>query len=225
MAASISVPTSSISRPEEVPFKGESLRYALTVTYMVSMPSSCVRNRKFAVLCPALCRPDHINAGDGAHEHPTQGLLDMFTIQEVKGRIEGLKVVIVGDIDHGRVARSIFWPQDDGRRRPPRRPADAAPAGTEAMASPSTSDLKEALGDADVINVLRIQKERQGNGFFPAPANITRCLESRRPPSNGLKTTSSSFIAPGPMNRGIEIDSDVCCANILYEHSLIQNRS
>ena len=151
--------------------KGESLRDTLLTVTAMGVDAIVMRHKQEgAPLFASQCvDPLIINAGDGAHEHPTQALLDLFTIQEVKGHIDGLKVVIVGDIDHGRVARSnIYGLKALG--------ADVHLVGPRTLLQPDLAtlgvtihyELEEALVDADVINVLRIQKERQGSGFFPS---------------------------------------------------------
>ena len=162
-----------------------------------------------------------INAGDGAHEHPTQGLLDLFTIQENKGHIDGLKVVIVGDIDHGRVARSdIYGLKTMG--------ADVHLVGPRTLLQPELADmgvtihydLDEAIKDADVINVLRIQKERQGIGFFPSAGEYNSLfgIDKKR---LELAKKDVLILHPGPMNRGIEIEPDTCYNP---DHSAIQEQ-
>ena len=144
----------------------------------------------------------------------------MFTIQEVKGRIEGLKVVIVGDIDHGRVARSnIYGLKTMGADVHLVGPRTLLQPELEAMGVTVHYDLKEALKDADVINVLRIQKERQGIGFFPSAGEYNSLFGIKK---DRLKWAKDDVLVlhPGPMNRGIEIDSDVCYS----EHSSIQEQ-
>jgi len=149
-----------------------------------------------------------INAGDGAHEHPTQGLLDALTIRERKGRIDGLTVAIVGDILHSRVARSnVLALKTLGARirlvGPPTLLAPELRAWGDV-----TSDLHEGVRDADVIMMLRIQRERQGKNFFPTVDEYSRyfCLTERA--VAGAKA-DVIILHPGPMNRGIEISSDV----------------
>jgi aspartate carbamoyltransferase catalytic subunit len=150
-----------------------------------------------------------INAGDGAHEHPTQGLLDMMTLREKFGRLEGLNVVIVGDIEHSRVARSnIHGLLAMGARVGICGPATLIPREVEQMGVTVYPRLEDALSEADVLNVLRIQLERQKSGLFPsireyrALFGITR----ERLDHAGKDIT---IMHPGPMNRGVEIDSEV----------------
>ena len=114
------------------------------------------------------CRSAIVNAGDGAHEHPTQALLDALTLRQKKGRLEGLRVAIVGDVMHSRVARSNVWlPDQDGREGDPLRAArPSMPPGIETLA-PVTYRIDEAVEGADAIMMLRIQQERMTGGYFP----------------------------------------------------------
>jgi aspartate carbamoyltransferase catalytic subunit len=149
-----------------------------------------------------------VNAGDGAHEHPTQALLDALTIRERKGRIDGLTVAIVGDILHSRVARSnIFALRTLGATVRLIGPPTLLPPELRAWGE-TTSDLHAGVRDADVIMMLRIQLERQGKNFFPTVDEYARyfCLTQR-----ALAGAKSDVIIlhPGPMNRGVEIASDV----------------
>ncbi|HXQ22019.1 MAG TPA: aspartate carbamoyltransferase catalytic subunit [Candidatus Acidoferrales bacterium] len=149
-----------------------------------------------------------INAGDGAHEHPTQALLDALTIRERKGRIEGLTVAIVGDILHSRVARSnVFALKTLGAALRLVGPPTLLPPELHAWGD-TTSDLHEGVRGADVVVMLRIQLERQGKNFFPTVDEYSRyfCLTER-----ALAGAKSDVIIlhPGPMNRGVEIASDV----------------
>lgn len=150
-----------------------------------------------------------INAGDGSHEHPTQGLLDAFTIREACGRIEGLKVSIVGDILHSRVARSNM-------RALVRLGAKVTLVGPRTLLPPEFADygveikhdLMEGIRDADVINILRIQLERQGKNFFPSIREYKLLYGLSR---ERLKVASPNvaIMHPGPINRGVEIEQDV----------------
>jgi aspartate carbamoyltransferase catalytic subunit len=149
-----------------------------------------------------------INAGDGAHEHPTQALLDMLTIRERKGRIDGLTVAIVGDILHSRVARSnMFALRALGARVRLVGPPTFLPPELQAWGDIS-SDLREGVRDADVIIMLRVQLERQGRNFFPTVDEYSRyfCLTES---AVAAAKPDVIILHPGPMNRGIEIASDV----------------
>ncbi len=150
-----------------------------------------------------------INAGDGTHEHPTQGLLDIFTVREHKGKIDGLKVVIVGDIAHSRVAASNIWGFTKlGARVVVCGPRTLLPQGIERLGVEPTSDLDEALDGADVVNVLRIQLERQKSGLFPSIREYSRCFGLTR--ERLLAARDDVLVMhPGPINRGVEISQDV----------------
>jgi len=150
-----------------------------------------------------------INAGDGTHEHPTQGLLDIFTIREHKGRVDGLKVVIVGDIAHSRVAASNIWGLTKlGARVVVCGPRTMLPVGIERLGVEPTSELNKALEGADVVNVLRIQLERQKSGLFPSTREYSRCFGLTR---DRLSAARDDVLVmhPGPINRGVEISQDV----------------
>ncbi len=150
-----------------------------------------------------------INAGDGMHEHPTQGLLDMFTILDKKGRLEELKVVIVGDIRHSRVARSNMWGlQKMGAEVVVSGPPTLMPPDLEAFGVKYCPDLEEAVEEADVVMALRLQKERQEGGLFPTLREYAEIygLTSR----SVVKAKDDLLIMhPGPINRGVEISSEL----------------
>ena len=150
-----------------------------------------------------------INAGDGLNEHPTQALLDMFTILEKRGRIEGLKVSFIGDILHSRVARSNIWGLTKlGAKVTVCGPKTLIPARIEELGVRVTYNLDEAVEDADVVNLLRIQLERQSQAFFPSIREYATAYQIN---SKVLKKAKSDVLImhPGPVNRGIEITSDV----------------
>jgi len=150
-----------------------------------------------------------VNAGDGWHEHPTQALLDIFTLKEKLGKIEGLNVSIVGDIAHSRVARSNIWGLTKlGARVTICAPKMLIPAGIEATGVTVTDDIEEALAKADAVNVLRMQFERDGETAFPKQLEYFKqfgITEDR------LKKAKKNIIVmhPGPINRGIEMSSEV----------------
>ncbi|KUK41047.1 MAG: Aspartate carbamoyltransferase [Clostridia bacterium 62_21] len=151
-----------------------------------------------------------VNAGDGTHEHPTQALLDLFTIREIKGRIAGLTVVIVGDILHSRVARSNIWGLTRlGARVRVVGPATLIPPGLEQVGVEVFHDLREAVRGSDVIYVLRIQRERQRQAFFPSLREYTR-LYAVTAEILDLAKPDAIVMHPGPMNRGVEIWDNVC---------------
>ncbi len=150
-----------------------------------------------------------VNAGDGTHEHPTQGLLDIFTIRSHKQRIEGLTVAIVGDIKYSRVARSNIWGLKKlGARVIVVGPATLIPTGIERLGVEVCYDLDKVIPECDVINILRIQLERQKSGLFPSIREYARIfgLNSER-----LARAKKDLLImhPGPMNRGIEITPEV----------------
>ena len=150
-----------------------------------------------------------VNAGDGAHSHPTQALLDIFTIREKKGRIEGLNVVIVGDILHSRVARSNVWGLIKlGANVTFAGPATLVPREFEQIGVRVCHNLKDALADADVINLLRIQLERQQRGYFPSLGEYSRFFGIHPETLRHIKR-DALIMHPGPINRGVEIDSAV----------------
>jgi aspartate carbamoyltransferase catalytic subunit len=161
-----------------------------------------------------------VNAGDGRHEHPTQGLLDLLTMRDHRGAIENLKVCIVGDVLHSRVARSNLW----GLKRLGAQvgvcaPRTLLPAAIEEMGVEVFPRIEAAIEWADVLNVLRLQLERMNAGFVPTLREYNRVFgvtreRVERSPRDLL------ILHPGPMNRGVEIDSDVADG----PHSVILNQ-
>lgn len=149
-----------------------------------------------------------INAGDGSHEHPTQALLDMFTILEKKGRIEGLNVTILGDILYSRVARSNIWALLKlGANVTLCGPATLVPREFEKIGCRITYNVEEAIAQADIINLLRIQHERQRKTMFPSTAEYAALYGLNR--QRLTKTKPDTLLMhPGPINRGVEIDSE-----------------
>jgi aspartate carbamoyltransferase catalytic subunit len=161
-----------------------------------------------------------INAGDGTHEHPTQGLLDIFTIKEKKGKIKGLKIVLVGDILHSRVARSNIWGLTKlGAEVVVTGPSTLVPKSFEKMGAKVCYKLDEALKDADVINILRIQLERQQEHLFPSLREYS-LLYGMDKEKLRLAKEDVLILHPGPMNRGIEITSNVADGS----HSVINEQ-
>jgi aspartate carbamoyltransferase catalytic subunit len=150
-----------------------------------------------------------INAGDGAHEHPTQGLLDIFTIREKFGRIEGLHVAIVGDILFSRVARSnIFGLLKLGAKVTLVGPSTLVPKSFEKLGVRVTHRLDDILEELDVVNLLRIQHERQRKEYFPGLGEYVSLFGLTKARAAKLKPTCL-IMHPGPINRGVEIDSDI----------------
>lgn len=154
-----------------------------------------------------------INAGDGAHEHPTQALLDAFSIQEKLGALKGKKIVIVGDILHSRVALSnIFLLQKMGAEVKVCGPATLIPRYITSLGVEVESDLRKALEWADVANMLRIQLERQDIKFFPSLREYSMMYGLTQEMLDSLKK-DILIMHPGPINRGVEITSEVADGN------------
>lgn len=150
-----------------------------------------------------------VNAGDGAHEHPTQGLLDLLTMQQVKGSFKGLTVALVGDIAHSRVARSNIWGLKKlGAKVIVCGPRTLIPRHIERLGVEVSYHLDEILPRCDVVNILRIQFERQRTGLFPSIGEYAHLfgVDARR---LALSKPDVLILAPGPINRGVEISPDV----------------
>ncbi|MCB1060836.1 MAG: aspartate carbamoyltransferase catalytic subunit [Calditrichaeota bacterium] len=158
-----------------------------------------------------------INAGDGRHEHPTQALLDMLTLRDKYGSLQGLRVALVGDILHSRVAMSnIIGLKKMGAQVIICGPATLIPRGIERMGLEITNSLDEAIQSADALNILRIQLERQAAGLFPSLREYHKYFGVTRARLDKAKAPLT-ILHPGPMNRGVEITSDVADS----EHSVI----
>jgi len=150
-----------------------------------------------------------INAGDGAHEHPTQALLDLYTIRDKRGKIENLHIVIVGDILFSRVARSnIFGLTKLGARVTLVGPSTLVPREFEKLGVKVSHKIDDVLPDADVVNLLRIQHERQRKEYFPGIGEYTALFGLTKKRAKLLKP-DCLIMHPGPINRGVEIDSEV----------------
>lgn len=150
-----------------------------------------------------------LNAGDGAHGHPTQALLDLFTIREKKGRIKGLNVSIVGDILHSRVARSNIWGLIKlGANVTIAGPSTLVPREFEKIGVRVCCNLRDALENADVINLLRIQHERQRANFFPSIGEYANIFGLNKESMKYVKP-DALIMHPGPINRGVELDSAI----------------
>ena len=166
------------------------------------------------------CRSSIINAGDGMHEHPTQALLDGLTVRTVKGRLEGLKIAIIGDISHSRVARSdtlLFHKM--GAEVWICGPPTLIPWEFEKLGARITSQMDEAIDGADVIMMLRIQHERQNEAFIPSTREYYNFFGLTREKMR-LAKKDTIVMHPGPINRGVEIDSEVADAG----YSVILNQ-
>jgi aspartate carbamoyltransferase catalytic subunit len=156
-----------------------------------------------------LLKSSVINAGDGSHEHPTQALLDLFTIREKLGRLEGLKVVIVGDISHSRVARSnIHALSRMGATVTVCGPPTMIPPGIERLGTQVCNNMDQAIENADAVMMLRLQLERQTAGLFPGVREYAKLYGLNR---SRLERAAQHVLVmhPGPINRGVEISSDV----------------
>jgi len=201
----ITVSASSVVKGEGLIDTGKTLE-AMKTDFVVirhgmsGAPNVLARNIKASV----------INAGDGLHEHPTQGLLDIFTIKEKKKKIKGLKIVIVGDILHSRVAKSNIWGLTKlGAEVCVVGPATLIPQEIEKLGVKISYRLEDALPGADVINILRVQLERQQQTlFFPTLHEYTLLYGMT---AERLKLAKKDVLVmhPGPLNRGIEISSEV----------------
>jgi aspartate carbamoyltransferase catalytic subunit len=160
-------------------------------------------------LLSRICRSRIINAGDGMHEHPTQALLDAFTIREHKGRLAGLKVAIVGDLLHSRVLRSnLLLLGKMGAETWVAGPATLIPPGVERFGAHATSRIEDAVDGADVIMMLRIQRERMQGHYFPSLREYFTIFGLTAERAR-LARQDVIIMHPGPMNRGVEIASDV----------------
>ena len=150
-----------------------------------------------------------INAGDGAHEHPTQALLDIFTIRQRKPNFEGMKVAIVGDVSHSRVARSNIWGlQKLGAEVYAVGPSTLVPNGLAKLGVRVSHNLDDVLEEVDVFNMLRIQKERQEKGLFPTIREYAKLFGLNGERMKRVKE-DAIVLHPGPINRGVELTPEV----------------
>jgi aspartate carbamoyltransferase catalytic subunit len=201
---SIAVATSSV-------VKGETLvDTALNLEAM--QPDMIVMRHGSSGACHLLarvCRSRIINAGDGMHEHPTQALLDAYTIREKKGRLEGLKVAIVGDLLHSRVLRSnVLLLGRMGAHVRACAPPTLVPPGLDQLGVHVTTSIEDAVREADVVMMLRIQLERMEGNFFPSLREYFTVF-GLTPERAALAAPGAIIMHPGPMNRGVEIASEV----------------
>jgi len=207
----LSADTINISSSTSSVVKGETL--IDTARNLEAMNPDVIVIRHSAAGAPhllaSLVKQSIINAGDGAHEHPTQALLDMMTIKEHKGKIAGLKVAIIGDIEHSRVARSnIYGLSKMGASVVLAGPATMLPRDIEQMGVKVFTRVEDAITNADVVMMLRIQLERQKQSIFPSLREYSQhyCLNR-----NNIKLAKKDVIVmhPGPINRGVEISPDI----------------
>lgn len=214
-AINFSISGSSVS-------KGETFKD--TVKNIEAMKIDMVVVRHSAAGTPAyltkICDAIIINAGDGTHEHPTQALLDMYSIRQRLGKIEGLKVCIVGDIAHSRVALSnIFGLQTMGAKVSVCGPSTMIPKNLKDLGVNVIYDIDEAIQENDVLNVLRIQLERNAREYFPSIREYAKYfgITKERLDKNGKNIL---ILHPGPINRGVELSSEVADGTnqiILYQ--------
>lgn len=200
----ISVNTSSMVKGETLKDTARNIE-AMKVDIIVMRHSSSGAPHMLA----RAVRSSVINAGDGSHEHPTQALLDIYTIREKKGKIEGLNVSIIGDIAHSRVARSNIWGLKKlGANVTVCGPSTLMPKEVEKLGVRVTNKLKEAIENADVLNILRVQLERQNENLFPS---VREYAIEFGIDSDKLKHAKKDVLImhPGPINRGIELTPDV----------------
>ena len=207
----LSADTISFTKAMSSVQKGESLKD--TVRNIEAMKIDMVVVRHGSVGVPyyltQCLEANIINAGDGSHEHPTQGLLDIFTIRQRHNKIKGLRVLLVGDILHSRVARSNIWGLKTlGASVAVCGPSTLLPFEAERFGVDVYTDINEALEGVDVVNILRIQLERQSAGLFPSQreySNLFGITGERL----GRLNKNYTIMHPGPMNRGIEITNEV----------------
>jgi aspartate carbamoyltransferase catalytic subunit len=191
--------------------KGETLIDTVKTLESMTIDALVVRHSSSGVpqMLSGVMKASVINAGDGSHEHPTQALLDLYTIREHKGKIAGLTVTIVGDITHSRVARSnIYGLLKLGAKVRLCAPPTLIPTGVKKWGVEVFHDLDQALEGADVVYVLRLQMERQKNNLFPTIREYSMFYGVT---SERMKRAKKDAIVmhPGPMNRGVEISSGV----------------
>lgn len=213
-AANISASSSSVSKGETLIDTGRTIDRMGTDVIIIRHPMSGAPH-----LLAKNVNASVINAGDGMNEHPTQALLDMLTIKEKKGRIEGLKIAIIGDILHSRVARSNIWGMLKlGAEVSVAGPSTLLPQGIERTGVKVFSTIQEALIDADVVMGLRIQLERQKKGLFPSVREYSRFfgLDDKR---LLFAKEDALVMHPGPVNRGVELSSSVidCDQSVIDE--------
>jgi aspartate carbamoyltransferase catalytic subunit len=191
--------------------KGESLIDTALTVQALGADFIIIRHSSSGVphLLSTKVKASIINAGDGTDEHPTQALLDAFTIKEKKGKIDGLEIAIVGDIAHSRVAKSnIYCLKKLGAKVRLIGPPTLIPEKIQELGVTVFHSMEEGLKNLDVLMMLRIQMERQGKGFFPSTDEYAKnwCLTTER---LSLAKDDAIVMHPGPMNRGIEIVSEI----------------
>ena len=205
--------------------KGESLRDTLLTVEAMGVDAIVMRHpvEGTAQYASQVVSPVIINAGDGAHAHPSQGLLDLFTIKQHNKQFEGLKVAIVGDILHSRVARTnIVALNKLGADVHVAGPLTLMPREIESLGVTAHHRVEEALEGADVVDVLRIQLERQKKGLFPTPREYARIFGVNAA-RLALAKPDAVLLHPGPMNRGLEIAPDIAYGDRSAIQEEVQN--
>ena len=205
--------------------KGESLRDTLRTIEAMGVDAIVMRHKAegAADYATQVVKPVIINAGDGAHAHPSQAILDLFTIEQHKGRLAELKVAIIGDVLHSRVARSdVYAMTKMGMEVHLAGPRTLLPRFFEFEGVTVHEDVDEAIRHADVINVLRIQLERQQAGLFPSTREYARVFGINEERLR-LANDDVLILHPGPQNKGLEISSEVtyCARSAIQEQ--VQN--
>lgn len=203
-AANISVSSSSVQKGETLVDTGRTIDMMGADIIVIRHPMSGAPH-----LLAKHTKASVINAGDGMNEHPTQALLDIFTIKEKKESFKGLKVAIIGDIYHSRVARSNIWGLTTlGANVFLFGPSSLMPPGIEKTGAIVCNNMEEAMEGADVVMALRIQKERQQSGYLPSLREYSMLYGINRDKLSCAKK-DVLIMHPGPVNRGVEISSDV----------------
>jgi len=207
----LSADTINFSKVTSSVKKGESLRDTVQNIEAMKIDMVVVRHGSTGVpyFLTQCMDANIINAGDGTHEHPTQALLDMFTIRQKYRKLDGLRVVLVGDVMHSRVIRSNIWGlKTMGASVALCAPSTLIPYGVEQFGCDVYTNIDEALDGADVVNVMRIQLERQKSGMFPSQREYTNLFGINKERLWRLNR-NYTIMHPGPMNRGVEISTDV----------------
>lgn len=203
-AANISASGSSVSKGETLIDTGRTIDVMGTDVIVIRHPMSGAPH-----LLAKHVKASVINAGDGMNEHPTQALLDMFTVMEKKGSLEGQKVAVIGDIYHSRVARSNIWGmQKLGAEVRVFAPSTLMPSFIEKTGVTVCSSLEQAVQDADVVMGLRIQLERQKKGLFPTTREYAKFFGLNQELLK-LAKEDALVMHPGPVNRGLEMTSGI----------------
>lgn len=217
-AANVSASSSSVAKGENLIDTGKTIDVMGTDVIIIRHPMSGAPK-----LLAENVKASVINAGDGMNEHPTQALLDMFTMIEKKGSIEGLEVAILGDVYHSRVARSNIWGLlKMGAKVKLYGPSTLIPPGIEYTGAKLCSSIEEAVTGADAVMNLRIQLERQKKGLFPTQREYSKFFGLNE---NHIKLANKDAIImhPGPMNRGLEICSSLADSDMSVINTQVTN--